>query len=95
MKVHYRSRAVADLDEIHKYLTERNPRAARNVVDAISDAIAQIAKFPLSAGRTTDLDIRVKIVQKYPYKIYYEVGNDRIDILHVRHGARQPWFSEK
>ena len=76
MKVHYRRRAVIDLDEIHQYITERNPQAARNVVDAISDAIAQIAKFPLSAGRTTDPDIRVKVVQKYPYKIYGGPGRE-------------------
>jgi plasmid stabilization system protein ParE len=60
MNVHYRRRAVIDLDEIHQYIAERNPQAARNVVDAISDAIAQIAKFPLSASRTTDPGVRVK-----------------------------------
>jgi plasmid stabilization system protein ParE len=41
MKVHYRSRAIIDLDEIYQYIAERNPHGARNVVDAISDAIAQ------------------------------------------------------
>jgi plasmid stabilization system protein ParE len=33
---------------------QRNPRAARNVADAISDAIAQIAKFPLGAERASE-----------------------------------------
>src|SRR5947209_4828430 len=65
--------AITDLDEIYQYIAERNPHAARNVVDAISDAIAQIAKFPLSAGRTSDPATHAKIVQKYPYKIYFEV----------------------
>jgi plasmid stabilization system protein ParE len=54
MKVHLRRRAVIDLDEIYQYIAERNPRAARNVADAISDAIAQIAKFPMSAERASD-----------------------------------------
>jgi toxin ParE1/3/4 len=95
MKVRLRSRAVIDLDEIHQYIAERNPHAAHKVVSAISDAIAQIAKSPLSASRTSDPGTYVKIVQKYPYKIYYEVGIDRIDILHVRHAARRPWVPEK
>jgi toxin ParE1/3/4 len=94
MKVHLRRRAVVDLDEIYQYIAERNPHAARNVADAISNAIAQIAKFPLGAERTSDPGTRVKIVQKYPYKIFYEVGTDRIDVFHVRHGARRPWLPE-
>jgi plasmid stabilization system protein ParE len=90
MKVHLRRRAVIDLDEIYQYIAERNPHAARNVAEAISNAINQIAKFPLSAERTSEPGTRVKIVQRYPY----EVGTDRIDILHVRHGARRPWRPE-
>jgi toxin ParE1/3/4 len=80
--------------EIYQYVAERNPRAARSVADAISDAIAQITKFPLSAECTSDPGARVKIVRKYPYKIYYEAGTDRIDILHMRHGARRPWLPD-
>jgi plasmid stabilization system protein ParE len=95
MKVHYRSRALFDLDQIFLYIDKRSPSGARHVIDAIYDAIAQIAEYPLSAEQTSDPDIRVKIVRKYPYKIFYEVGVDQVDIMHVRHGARRPWAVEK
>jgi plasmid stabilization system protein ParE len=36
----------------------------------------------------------MKIVGRYHYKIFYSVGADAIEILHVRHGARRPWLSE-
>jgi plasmid stabilization system protein ParE len=61
MKVHLRRRAITDLDEIYRYIAERNPRAARDVADAIGEAIAQISKFPLSAGRASDPGTHVKI----------------------------------
>ena len=33
----------------------------------------------------------MKVVGRYGYKIFYSVGVDAIEILHVRYGARRPW----
>jgi toxin ParE1/3/4 len=52
------------------------------------------AEHPLSARETSDPAIRVKIVGRFHYKIFYGVGADEIEILHVRHGARRPWVTE-
>ena len=68
-----------------------SPSGARNVIDAINAAIKAIAEHPFAAQETSFPHIRVKIVRRYQYKIFYSVGADRIDILHVRHGARRPW----
>lgn len=95
MKVTYQNRALFDLDEIFLYIYKRNPGGARNVIDAIHDAVAQIGDFPLSTERTSRRDIHVKVVRKYPYKIFYRLGADRVEVLHVRHAARRPWLPEK
>jgi toxin ParE1/3/4 len=95
MKVHYRNRALFDLEEIFQYIDKRSPSGARNVVDAIHDAIAHIAEYPLSAERTSYSGIHVKVVRQYRYKIFYRAGVDQVEILHVRHGARRPWSPEK
>lgn len=39
--------------------------------------------------------VRVKVVSRYGYKIFYSVEADSIEILHVRHGARRPWPAEQ
>ena len=49
MKVRYRARALADLDDIFRYLDERSPTGARNVMAAIFAAIGGIAVDPLAA----------------------------------------------
>ncbi len=36
-------------------------------------------------------DIRVKVVRRYRYKIFYSVSGDSIEIVHIRHTARRPW----
>jgi plasmid stabilization system protein ParE len=80
MTVHYRGQALFDLEEIFQYIEERSPSGARNVIDAIHDAIAQIAEHPLSAQRTSHAGTRVKVVRRYPYKIFYQVGVDQVEI---------------
>ena len=95
MNVYYRSRALSDLEEIFQYINKRSPGGARNVIDAIHDAIAQVAEHPLSAERTSNPGIHAKVVRQYPYKIFYQVGVDHVEILHVRHGARRPWSPDK
>src|SRR5262249_32655480 len=70
------------------------PGGARKVVDALNAAIANVADNPLSARRTSDPTVSVKIVGRYQHKIFYSVEADEIEILHVRHGARRPWTVE-
>jgi toxin ParE1/3/4 len=94
MRVRYRERALTDLEQIFYYLDERSPAGARKVIDAIRAAIEDVAGQPLSARRTSDPTIRVKIVGRYNYKIPYAINVNGIEILHVRHGARRPWLPE-
>jgi hypothetical protein len=49
MKVYYRSRALADLEEIFQYIEKRNTKAARNVIDAIHAAIRTVPKLSARA----------------------------------------------
>jgi toxin ParE1/3/4 len=95
MKVRYRGRALADLEEIFQYIDKRSPSGARNVIDEIHAAINAIAEYPLSAQQTSYPRIHVKIVRRCRYRIFYLVEADHIEILHVRHGARRPWPPEK
>jgi len=95
MRVRYREFALSDLDRIFRYLDERNPAGARKVIAAIHAAIGDAAQHPLGARRTSDPKVRVKVVGRYGYKIFYSVEVDSIEILHVRHGARRPWPPER
>jgi plasmid stabilization system protein ParE len=95
MSVRYRELALSDLDRIFRYLDERSPTGARHVIDAIHSAIDDIARNPLSARATSDPTVRVKVVRRYGYKVFYSVETDMVEILHVRHGARRTWSVDK
>ena len=57
MKVEYRPRALADIDDIARYLEPRSAGGARNVLEAIHDSIRTIAEQPYGSVRTSDPDI--------------------------------------
>ena len=44
------------------------------------------------ASQETGLpEIRVKIVRRYKFKIFYRLDRDTIDLIHIRHAARGPF----
>jgi toxin ParE1/3/4 len=95
MRVRYTSEAFADREKIFQYLRERSPSGARNVLASIRDAVAQLADHPQSGYRTDDPDVRVLFVARYPYKIFYRVFGEVVEIAHIRHTSRRPQVGEQ
>jgi toxin ParE1/3/4 len=58
---------------------------------AIYASVQFLADQPLASQETDRRGVRVKVVQRYSFKIFYSVSNNAIEILHVRHTARRPW----
>jgi toxin ParE1/3/4 len=53
----------------------------------------RFAEHPLASTPTSDADVRVKILGRYRYKIFYAVvTGEFVEIIHVRHSARRPWL---
>jgi plasmid stabilization system protein ParE len=91
MRVRYTPRAFADREHIFDYLTQRSPGGALNVTAAIRDAVEQLGRQP-NSGYASDLpDVRVKFIGRYPYKIFYRVREQTVEIVHIRHTARRIW----
>lgn len=95
MRVQYTPEAFADRERIFEYLRERSPSGARNVVVSIRDAARLLREQPYSGYKTDDADVRVKFVIRYPYKIFYRVCDDIVEIAHIRHTSRRPWAGER
>jgi addiction module RelE/StbE family toxin len=92
MRVRYTRRALSDLVSIYTYLDQRAPAAARAVKELIERRTASLADFPLMAPETDEPGIRELTIVRYPYKVYYEVVDDEVWIIHIRDARRQPWI---
>jgi plasmid stabilization system protein ParE len=92
MKVRYSSRALLELEGIHSYITQFNPRAAHDVVARIESLCTLLGEFPGMGHSTERSDVRMLPVVRYPYVIFYTPvpENDEVLILRIRHGRRRP-----
>jgi plasmid stabilization system protein ParE len=63
-----------------------------NVLQAIFDGIQRIAENPYAWQSTDDPKIRVLVLQRYRYKIFYTIlDRETVEIIHVRHTSRRPF----
>ena len=93
MKVEYAPRAIRDLQEIGAYYrTAADEKVAAAVAQRIEHVVNLVVRqpniAPLVPGRAS---VHVALVLRYPYKIFYRVRADTVQILHIRHTARRPW----
>jgi plasmid stabilization system protein ParE len=91
MKVRYTPRAQSDLDSIFSYLDAQAPNAARAVKSAIVRRIALLGTFPLLAPMSEISGVHEMTIIRFPYKVYYEVHDDEVWVLHIRDARRRPW----
>ena len=96
MNVVYTEPALADLEEIAAWLSEHYPGLGRTVEHRLKIVVAHIAQWPESMRRSTRWpDVRVAPLGRFPYKIFYSVREDTIEILHIHHASRRPWDEEE
>jgi toxin ParE1/3/4 len=91
MRVRYTLQAQRDLDRIFAYLDQRSPAAAQSVKISIERRIGRLADFPFMAPTTDESGIYELSIVRYPYKVYYEVEDDEVWIIHIRDARRRPW----
>jgi len=92
MKVVYTAAALEDLDKIAEWLALHYPAIAPSVELRVREVIGRIGRWPESARRSAKRPgVRVVPIGRYPYKIFYRVTDDAVEILHIHHAARQPW----
>ncbi|MDO8398596.1 MAG: type II toxin-antitoxin system RelE/ParE family toxin [Bradyrhizobium sp.] len=96
MKVIYTEEALRDLEAIADWLILHYPAVAPVVERRIRNVVAQIARWPESSRQSADRPgVRVAPLNRYPYKIFYRVTGDTVEILHIHHAARRPWDDQK
>jgi plasmid stabilization system protein ParE len=92
MKVVYTAAAQNDLRNIGEWLATHYPVIAPRVEERIRDVVTHIVRWPESAPCSAGREgVRVVPLGHYPYKIFYRVTTDTVEILHIRHAARRPW----
>jgi len=81
--------AVADVQEIGRYIGTFNPQAARTMAEAIMEAAESLVEFP-NRGRLVPKTRVRELTFVRPYVIRYRVDGERVTIMRVRHSRQRP-----
>jgi toxin ParE1/3/4 len=90
VKVRYRRRAQVDIDKIHGYIDDQNPRAATEVVARIRYAADRLGLWPYTGHVGRAPGTYEWAVVGLPYVIVYEVDDaaNEVAIIGIFHGAQ-------
>lgn len=95
LSIFYAVPARADINDIYRYIAKDNPRAARDVVAAIEEAVELLSQYPYKSRKTRQRGMRAMPLSQYPYIIFFKIRRGELEVLHVLHGARRhPGFQE-
>jgi toxin ParE1/3/4 len=93
VKVAYTDEALENLDEVLWYISSHYPAVSTSFEKRVRNVVARITAWPESGQEVRERPgvPMVPLVQ-YPYKIFYRVADETIEILHIHHAARRsPW----
>ncbi|MCL2061475.1 MAG: type II toxin-antitoxin system RelE/ParE family toxin [Firmicutes bacterium] len=79
--------ATDNYNFIFDYIALDNPFKAKEFTDEILARISSLEDFPYTGNEITKNE---RYISKKPYKIFYTINEEthRIEITHIRHGAR-------
>ena len=90
MKVVFSAQAEADFNDIFADIEANFPSAYEGFEDRLKAILLQICRWPESAQKLENREgVRMVAMLRYPYNVFYRVGDDAVEILHVWHGARK------
>ena len=89
MKVVFTEDALRDLDETFHYISQHYPAAYPGFEARLRAIVTRIGTWPESAQEVEQRgSVRSVPFIRYPYRLFYRVQADRIEVLHLHHSAR-------
>jgi plasmid stabilization system protein ParE len=85
----FRPEARAEFDAAADWYEQRRPGLGIDFIERVQSCLNLIQDMP-SASPVVYQDFRQSIVHRFPYSIVYRIEADRILVLAVFHGRRDP-----
>ena len=89
MRVVLTDEALRDLDTILAYTETNRPTAAAALEHRLRTSLRRIGAWPESAQTVAGRPgLRMVPLVRYPFRIFYRVADNQVEILHIHHTAR-------
>ena len=96
MKFQYHPEAAKELTSSIQYYDDKSVGLGAEFLDEIEECIAQVLTYPQSGSLLTNKSRRI-LLNRFPYEIIYDVSENVMTIIAVKHLKRKPgyWRSRK
>jgi plasmid stabilization system protein ParE len=84
-----RDEAQAEFDEAFDWYNTQRAGLGVEFVAEVQKVFDRIAANPLLHG-VAFADVRKGVVRRFPYNVFYRPHPDRVEVLAVFHGSRDP-----
>jgi plasmid stabilization system protein ParE len=91
MKVRLHPQARAELVEARNWYYERSPLSSVAFAHAVDRAVSRIRTAP-NTYPAADHGTRKLVLQRFPFNIFYRVGETEILIVALAHQKRRPGY---
>jgi plasmid stabilization system protein ParE len=91
LPIEYHPEARLEADDAFDWYLERSVRAAERFYLELEKAHTAIQDLPESWAKYL-YGTRRYILNRYPYVVVYRVANQRIEVIAVAHGRREPGY---
>lgn len=93
--LHVEPEAELELGEAVRWYEARSPGLGAGLVAAVGDALARVLEEPGAFPMVAALGlprVRRTLVARFPYAIIFVESPDRVDVIAVAHGRREPLY---
>ena len=90
MKVVFLAEAERELGEILETVAKDSLRGASNIAQRVDSILGSIADQPMIGRRTNRPNVYRFPVTPFPYILFYRVAQNTVEVLAIRHAARDP-----
>jgi plasmid stabilization system protein ParE len=85
----YRREAQTEFDEAHDWYENRRSGLGAEFAEAVQHTIDRIVANPVGFAVVRS-EVRCAVVRRFPFAVYYPVEQDRIVVISIFHGSRDP-----
>ena len=90
MRVRLTSRAYGELEQISNFFSDRSPKTAVAIFAVLDRIFARLQTMPYQGRATSVPSVRCLVVPRFPYKVFYRVAGDTVEVLSIFHTSQPP-----
>jgi plasmid stabilization system protein ParE len=91
MRVKLSKGAKRELADAELRYDEAREGLGSEFYEAVLRAVAEIAQYPLRWPKE-EIDVRRFVVERFPYRIFYQVRKNEVVVVAIMHTSRSPGY---